>query len=394
MRIRDNFTVDQIISAMKEHHGQVSDAAKALSTKEAKVSSQLLRYWLSNEVELQPATEYADSAEAIIANRRNHVAKLKSSRELRKIADAIACNDDFLGEFLSIVDNIDVGRIHHIKPKAKPAKKNMIAELNISDVHWGVEIPGETNADLIDLRIQEVVRGFIQKLEQHSMTFNIVEIKLLLNGDLVEIGSHGSTGAEMSNPEQVARAIESVSKYVLAPLGALGYPMEVICIAGNHSYEGPGMQYSQGGRTTWDFVIYKSLELISEKMFKGDRVKFTIPSGIWHVYEIFNENCLVSHGTECKPTEAGLRGYANKVGVITRKMIHNSTIGHFHVANIFCGGAHYSNGSMVRDETGQAFSSSKGFECSPCQVSRFFIERDEGDRRGNIYDIFVLRTKN
>jgi hypothetical protein len=253
-----------------------------------------------------------------------------------------------------------------------------IMEILFSD--WQIGKVGQYyNSNLGERALAYYGQQLIKLIDDRKGTYKLDKIVFASLGDIVEDhlkhGVQSATSTDCGLSEQMAKGIIGIWENVLQPLGEIGVPIEVMCIAGNHgSSEHKGMDMYKAGLYSYDYAIYKALEGYC-KVAGYKHVKFIQPEGCFGYTDIYGRYAVYEHGYFNSCTEKSLLDQlAKRSNQIKR-----------HVEYFRCGDMHhvcaYDNAKLVvngaffgADDEGVEYSGILGFNAIPAQVVMFHTD--------------------
>ena len=252
------------------------------------------------------------------------------------------------------------------------------AEILFSDFQIG-KVGQYYNTPLAIKAIQKYGQCILKELDNPSFDFEKIILACL--GDTVEDhlkhGVQSATSTDSGLAEQMANAIECLWEYVLRPLGSLGIPMEVICIAGNHgSSNHVGMDMYKAGLYSYDYPIYKALEGYC-KAAGWKHVRFIIPEGCFAYTEIYGRTAVYEHGYFNSCTEKSLTDQKGKRGRQIKRHVEYFRRGDMHHVCDYNNGQEVVNGAFFGvDYEGVEYSGILGFNSIPAQKMMVHTKED------------------
>jgi predicted transcriptional regulator len=243
------------------------------------------------------------------------------------------------------------------------------AEILFSDFQIG-KIGQYYNSDLAHKAISKYGNSIMSELTNSDFSFERIILACL--GDSVEDhqkhGVQSATSTDSGLAEQMAKAIEYLWEYVIHPIGSLGIPTEIICIAGNHgSSQHKGMDMFKAGLFSYDYPIYKALEGYC-KVKGWEHVKFVIPEGVFAYTEIYGRTAVYEHGYFNTCTEKSLQDQKAKRSRQIKRHVEYFRCGDMHHVCDYNNGQEVVNGAFFGvDNEGIEYSGIIGFDSVPCQ---------------------------
>jgi hypothetical protein len=386
---RTSFTDQQIADAFNIE-GTIAKAAKMLSEMgKGTVSPQLFRYWLS-KLDVSESHE-VDRAKELAKVRNAQAENNKLRRDNRALIDA-------LGSKNSLIDGItDAVRTLNRRKAAQTVKQvrngtPLTVEIVLSDLQIG-KLSSEYNTPVAFKRLQEFGAALVFQIKQKiAAGFKVERIILAIIGDIIESDKKHDNSARATDTgtaEQIHDATVGIFEHVLTPLAALGIPIDVPCVTGNHDWDGHGITMFRPGREQLSYPLYKALELVCRTAGYG-HVAFDIVDGSFTTSSIYGQKVLYEHGVGVAVTEASMKAHKIKRSEQLGKYITYFRMGDKHNVCSFNSGQYVVNGAFFGSEnTGVEYSSIAGFSSVAAQWMGFHTPRKDG--RFTLYDTFTIQ---
>lgn len=295
----------------------------------------------------------------------------------KKLGDKNLLQKQTLESVQKAIKEIKWNKVKVAKPKLNKHKKSMTLELMISDIHIG-KVTKDFSLPVAKSRLQELVKVFMEEYYKESKDFNVKEIILALIGDMLESytmhGLESAKNCEFGNAEQIRWAIELVMAELIDPLAALGVPMRIPAICGNHDRVEKEKTMSEPGKHYMSWVVYHSLRMISSA--KGYKhVEFIIPETSNCVLAVYNSNIIYEHGDNLKATDRrGLESFISKRAIQHGKILHMMRSGHWHEYLALGRGKFIINESLCGQD---GYSETMGFDSHAGQTINYYVETKE-----------------
>lgn len=254
--------------------------------------------------------------------------------------------------------------------------ENATLEVLVSDWQIGKLAQGY-NKQAAKLELCEYGNKITAKLDDPAYEYDRVVVALL--GDLVEDhlkhGVESAVSTDCGLAEQIQLAITHLWNYIIRPIACYGIPVEVNCVAGNHgSSQHKGMDMFKAGLYSYDYPIYKTLELLCQNT-GYDNVTFNIPEGVFATTEIYGKTVLYEHGYLNGATEKSMSDQMRMRGQQVKKYIEYFRIGDMHhVVSYDCGKMVLNGAFFGADNEGTEYSGVMGFSAIPAQVMMVHTE--------------------
>ena len=275
-------------------------------------------------------------------------------------------------------------------------RKETIMEILFSDLQIG-KVGQYYNTEIAKKELKTYGETLVNLIKQkQDSLYKVEKIVFASLGDTVEDhlkhGVQSAVSTDSGLSEQISNAITYVWTYVLKPLAMFGIPIEFIGIAGNHgSSEHKGMDMYKAGKYSYDFVIYKSLELLCKES-EYDHIEFKIPEGCFDFADIYGRYAIYEHGYFNSATEKSMEDQMKKRGRQIKK----------HVEYFRCGDMHhscsYDNHKMVlngaffgTDTEGLEYSGVLGFNSIPSQIVMFH-ENERSIGKNTVKDYIAIQV--
>lgn len=312
----------------------------------------------------------------------------RTNTQLRRIQNGLFDNGNINNDYLDAVRQA-VGRLK-VNPapttpytKLKPQKglQDATVEILFSDLQIG-KVGEHYNTEKAIKCLEQYGREIMEYIVTKQEHYNIERIIFASLGDIVEDhlkhGVQSAVSTDSGLSEQMANAIVHLWEKVLAPICNLGIKVDVMCIAGNHgSSQHKGMDMYKAGLYSYDYTIYKTLELVV-RATNLKNVNFIIPEGVFGYLNIYGNYAVYEHGYFNTSTEKSMSDQMKKRGQQIKK----------HVEYFRCGDLHHTcsydchriilNGAFFGiDEGGTEYSGILGFSSIPSQVIVLHTEEEK-----------------
>lgn len=387
------FSDAEIATAMQAHPRSVVKAAKALTeTGKGTVTPQLLRLWIT-QLDSSALSDGFDRAKEVIRSRNATVENNKLRADVRSLVDQVGTKQGFLDAVEQLA--IEMNPRPPIDYKAfigGQVGKSVEVELLLSDLQIGKLSPGY-NTLVARKRLFEYGKAALFQMEQKaSVGYRIEGITLALLGDIIESDrkhDNSARATDTGTAEQLADSIEGLFEFVIEPLARLGIPLRIVCITGNHDWDGHGLNMFLPGKTQLSWPLYKSLELITNRAGYHN-VTFIIPEGSYAVVDFYGQHVLYEHGVGVSVTEASMKAHKIKRAEQEKKHLTYFRMGDKHTVTMFNSGQMVVNGAFFGAKPGGTeYSGIAGYSSVPAQWMGFHVART--DSRLSLYDSFVIQ---
>lgn len=307
----------------------------------------------------------------------------KTNSQLRKVNNGAMDQTGHFKEMIKAVENassrVSLGSRGKVIGILKPSSAvSATAEILFSDFQIG-KVGQYYNSELAKKAIQKYGARVMEEMDSTDYVFE--RIILAAIGDIVEDhlkhGVQSATSTDSGLAEQMAKALEYLWEFVISPLGSLGIPMEVICIAGNHgSSEHKGMDMYKAGLYSYDYPIYKALEGYCKAAGWG-HVRFIIPEGVFAYTEIYGRTAVYEHGYFNSCTEKSLCDQKAKRSQQIKRHVEYFRCGDMHHVCDYNNGQEVVNGAFFGvDFEGVEYSGILGFNSIPAQKMMVHTRED------------------
>lgn len=332
--------------------------------------------WMLDEGSLNLLTKSPDVDVASLAKRLRSAQK--ANNLLRKVhretVDPSLELSGVLDGVKKAVKSINLDKHHSpLQPSNSPeGTGDCIVEVLFSDFQIG-KIGQHYNTNLAEKAIKRYGNEVVKKIYSLSAENRVEKIVLAMLGDTVEDhlkhGVQSATSTDTGLSEQISNAIQMIWKYVVKPLASFNIETEVICIAGNHgSSQHKGMDMYKAGLFSYDYPIYKSLELLCKES-GYDNVQFIIPEGVFGYTSIYGNWVVYEHGYFNTSTEKSMEDQMKKRGQQMKRHVEYFRCGDMHHSCIYDCGKMVLNGAFFgADTTGVEYSGILGFNSIPSQT--------------------------
>lgn len=335
-----------------------------------------------------------------IKDKKRAVEVMRETVNARRLASKHASHNRAILEFINDMDDV-VEQIKNVVAELKDFKlpkipitqdKNrppMTMEALVSDVHIGKKSK-EFNLEICEARLNEYAKVLIDEIKRNSKNFNVERLILAFLGDNIENalmhGRESAMGCEFGNPDQVVHAIRLFMTTLVLPLAALGLPLDIICIPGNHDREEERKTHQLTGYNSLAWIIYSTMRMMCEQM-KLKNVKFIIPKGAYVCLDIYGTTVDYEHGDMIKGTGKGsyLLHMAKRSAQV-KKTVDCLRIGHWHEYAEHDAGAVIVNASVCG---GDSYSDNLGYSSVPGQAINYYVKTK--NRRSSFYHSFLVQ---
>lgn len=300
----------------------------------------------------------------------------KANTQLRKVQrelfDSEVDNECFFSRLTEVIDSFQykpfvVGSVVNVKPAHS---RTGTLEILFSDMQIG-KLCADYDTKVAKDRMNNFATGVLDVVEKSE--YKIERIILASLGDIVEDNmKHGvgsAAACDTGLAEQMADAIGLIWQELIVPLASLNVRMDVMCIAGNHgSSQHKGMDVFKAGRSSYDYPIYKALDMLS-KTAGLTHVNFIIPEGVFGYLNVYGNYVIYEHGYFNTATEKGMNDQMKKRGQQIKKHVEYYRQGDKHNVQSFDCGKIVLNGAFFgNDSNATEYAGVLGFSAIPAQV--------------------------
>jgi hypothetical protein len=336
---------------------------------------------ISDKEKLEDACDSEDWHVANLAKRLRTTQRTNS--QLRKVINS---DVDRTSHFPSMVSAVEKATsdlnstVYAQRPYVLEETGTQPAIMEILFSDWQIGKVGQYyNSNLGERALAYYGQQLIKLIDDRKAKYKLDKIVFGSLGDIVEDhlkhGVQSATSTDCGLSEQMAKAIVGIWEQVLQPLGELGIPIELICIAGNHgSSEHKGMDMYKAGLYSYDYAIYKALEGYC-KVAGYKHVKFIQPEGCFGYTDIYGRYAVYEHGYFNSCTEKSLLDQLGKRSSQIKRHVEYFRCGDMHHVCAYDNAKLVVNGAFFgADDEGVEYSGILGFNAIPAQVVMFHTD--------------------
>lgn len=398
---RNDFTNDQLADAMQQANGNLTDAARLLNeqwTPESKVTRQNLQTWINAEAnvdpEAVPTAELMDSADL---NRKLRLQMNNNNalrRQVRDLSDAqnnqqeiLTFLSDAMDEAVMVAEEFEWPDFVH-----ETIGRPITIELLFSDLQIG-KLMDDFDSEVAARRVDEWVQVVLTRIAQYQMQgYQIEKIVLACLGDIIESDKkHINSGraCDIGTADQIKLGIEWLFNKVIMNLATVGVPIDVVMITGNHDHDGHGLNMFNPGREHLSWPMYHAVRMLTEAA--NINATFHIPTGSFHVHDIYGQKVLYEHGVGVATSGAALKKHVgNRIDQL-KEYITLFRMGDKHNISRFNNDRHVVNGAFFGDgRNGEEYSSIVGYDGEPAQLMFAHVQRADNFRT-SIFDSLAIQ---
>lgn len=319
-----------------------------------------------------------NDVKSVVAMHTSRNSANAARRTTKKVVDALKAQETLNEAVSKAISALPKLKGYKAKRPLKSKRRAVpaIAEILFSDYQIG-KVGQHYNSTIAEESMGRYSAAIMDKMKDPTYDFEKIIIGSI--GDIVEdhlkhgVSSSISTDSGLS--EQIAKATAHMWEYMLKPLGDLGIPTEVICIAGNHGASNhKGMDTFKAGLFAYDYAIYKALEGYC-KVAGYSHIKFVIPEGCFTYANIYDRVAIYEHGYTNNCTEASMDKKLKDRGNQLRVHGDYFRCGDMHHTCNFDNGRLVMNGAFFGTDTqGVEYSGILGFSAIPAQVMMVHTE--------------------
>lgn len=276
---------------------------------------------------------------------------------LRGQIKAARAERDALVERCRRAEDLRAGILGIMDPPPAPVRfsaadpsANALAEtivLFLSDLHWGEVVDLEAmdglnsyNLDIARARLRRYFHAVADLATRHWTGPRPDRIVLILGGDLVS----GEIHAELAktNDAKALPAVRDLAEHLAGGIAhladAVGVPVDVISLAGNHGRSTPKPESKEAVETSYDVLVSDFLGML----LRGrPAVQFFVPPSVDATFSIYGWRVLATHGDRIGsrggqgfigPAATAARGFKRLRSDYAARGVHLDLIliGHFH----------------------------------------------------------------
>lgn len=394
---RTDFTDEQIADAMKHGQGNLTQAARLLNEwygPESKVTRQNLQTWINEGADAAPETaEIMDTADLSRKLRLQTNNNLALRRQVRELTDAqnngIHVMDhikDAVLEAVALSDGLELPPVEQVDGRP------ITIELLFSDLQIG-KLMDDYDSTVAARRVDEWISVVMTRISQYKLQgYKIEKIVLAVLGDIIESDKkHINSGraCDIGTADQMKLGIDWLFNKVVVPLSSVGAELDVVMITGNHDHDGHGLNMFNPGREHLSWPMYHAVKMLAQA--NSLRAKFFIPTGSFHIHEIYGQRVLYEHGVGVATSGVALKKHiGNRIDQI-KEYITMFRMGDKHNISRFNNDRFVVNGAFFGDgRNGEEYSSIVGYDGEPAQIMFAHVQRAD-NYRTSIFDSLAIQ---
>lgn len=389
------FTNDEIADAINENAPSLAKAAKQLDDTgrcPERVTVGLMRRWVA-DLDQAEVEEEVNRGRELVRTRNAQITSAKLRKDVKALTDIVRSQDD-----VQIMIEQTVADLNSRAPASGwgPAQRagatGLTVEVLLSDLQIG-KLTSEYNTKVAQRRMFEMGRAVVFQIKQKiTAGYNIDRIVLGILGDIIESDKKHKNSAracDTGTAEQMHNAMIGMFEFVVEPLAALGFPMHIVCITGNHDWDDHGLNMYKPGSEQLSWPLYNALKEITSRS-GYENCTFDIPTGSYAVVDFYGQKAVYEHGVGVANTEASMKAHKIKRAEQEREHITYFRMGDKHTVTTFNGGQMVVNGAFFGSGAGGGeYSEIAGYSSVPAQWMSFHTARS--DNRLTLYDQFVIQ---
>jgi len=319
---------------------------------------------------------------------RHNLLVNKGTKEYKALIKINALQDRIIETIEERLPNLNIRIPKYTKPKGHKSTESFV--VNLADLHIGEVINkqemmglNEYNLSIMEKRFNFYIDTIIN-IKENKLNYNFDELVIFFLGDMFS----GDIHEELSNTNE-ANIIDCLFSAANMMFSAIVYLLNFFSIirlegvVGNHSRLKKKVYYKQR-YANWDFVLYKTLEMLINKAGLSKRIICNFPKSIFLLTKIKKSNFLALHGGDIKsynsiPWYGIQRASAQLMDILTsnRKFFDYIILAHFHSNSTIdrAKGEKILCGSMIG---ANEFSLIRSFTGSRPRQLIFGVHKDEG----------------
>lgn len=254
----------------------------------------------------------------------------------------------------------------------------------VSDLQVG-KLVGKYNTEMAFKRVKEYTEYI--KASIASKVPKSVTVAFL--GDIIESSKkhpNSRDACDTHTNEQFVNAVDMLStmlKEVKELTESLSIPFTAIGIAGNHDWDGNGIEQFKPGKLMLSYPLYTMMSRISG-------VNIVIPEGTCHIYSVGGLKIAFEHGVGVASNETAMAKRKASITEFKREFVDMYVMGDKHNVNTFNNCKYIVNGAFFgsTDESvyGAEYSAICGYNSKPSQAILYV-------RDGNVNcDIYYFKA--
>jgi DNA repair exonuclease SbcCD nuclease subunit len=272
---------------------------------------------------------------------RKDISRLKS--QINQLKQDRGFEEDYFLQLQEALQPLAVMPMEYTAPKKKQKTEPISAVLVCSDWHIGSDIdPDEIeqvnafNHDIATKRVRFLTETFLRIVETKRKAFNIDELVIICNGDMIS----GDIHDELTNTNEWPAPVQSVQAAVLfsdmvANLSRHFKKVRVeFVVADNHSRLTVRNQFKEGGKNSYNYIVGW---VAQDRLAKHKNVEYNLHPVLKAMVSVQGRHYLVHHGHTIKGW-AGFPWYGadravsveSKARKFTDRQFHRIIMGHFH----------------------------------------------------------------
>jgi len=391
---RKEWSEAQLSEAMLATQGNFTAAARYLnhtykSEQNERVTRQNMQSWCDkNEV----LATLGDNAKLLTTNRRLTLSNTALRRSLKAAESLSVSKDQVVQDIREACQAAASLKPVKFWPKS-PKGKGLTIELLFSDLQIG-KLMNDYDSKVAQRRVNEWVEVVLDRISQYqTLGYKIDKIVLALLGDIIESdkkhGLQSARACDIGTADQMKLSVELLFHNVLRQLEKVGVPMDVICITGNHDWDGNGLFMFNPGREQLSWPLYNAVKSMAE--ISGMNATFYIPDGAFHVHDIYGTKVLYEHGVGVGAGYTPMKNHLAKRTDQLKTYLTLFRMGDKHNISQFNNNRLVVNGAFFGDSrNGEEYSGIAGYDGEPAQIMFAHTKRKDNTRT-TIFDSFAIQ---
>lgn len=392
---RTDWTNEQIRSYVTENGGCLTAAARAMNKDyepESKVTRQNLQTWTNDafKVDAPNGANAMDNFELARKLRHQQNANNALRRELRNLHDASINKVDVLQALAQGVHSAEIA-VNPVAVAPFTGGKRITVELLFSDIQIG-KLMDDYDTAVAWKRMNEWMEVALARINQYKLLgYDIERIVFAGLGDIIESDKkHSNSGraCDIGTADQMKIGVEMLFK-IIHNLCALGVPVDVILITGNHDHDGHGLNMFMPGREHLSWPMYHAVKMMAAQAKLN--ANFFIPEGAFFIYNLYGQRILYEHGVGVATSEAAMRKHVGNRINQQKEYIDLFRMGDKHNICRFNNDRFVVNGAFFGDSRhGEEYSGIAGYDGEPAQLMFAHIQRADNFRT-SIFDSLAIQ---
>lgn len=389
---RTEWSENQINNYVDNAGGNLTAAASAMNKdygdQKSKVTRQNLQTWVNAE-----GGETAETMDNFELSRKLRLQQNNNNalrRDLRNLTDAAITKADVLTSLVQGVHAADIS-VNPIPRVQFTGGKKITVELLFSDIQIG-KLMDDYDSNVAWRRLDEWLEVSIARIQQYELLgYEVERIIFAGLGDIIESDKkHSNSGraCDIGTADQMKIGVEMLFK-VVHNLCAIGAPVDVILITGNHDHDGHGLNMFMPGREHLSWPMYHAVKMMAGQANLD--ANFYIPEGSFHIHQLYGQHILYEHGVGVATSEAAMRKHVGNRINQQKHYIDLFRMGDKHNVCRFNNDRFVVNGAFFGDSRkGEEYSGIVGYDGEPAQLMFAHVNRADNFRT-SIFDSLSIQ---